>query len=408
MTIADNADSSPPSPSASFAELGLLPLLCDAAEKAGFKRPTAIQQAAIPPLLAGRDVLVPSQTGSGKTAAFVLPALQLLALSQQKSQDQKSQGQKAGESAERPRLPRVLILEPTRDLATQTASLCRQLGRQLPLRTRVICGGMDRAQQCRTLAEGVDIVVGTHGRLLDLAQEGRLYLEDIEYLVLDEADRLLDEEFSESMTALARYLPDHPQTVFCSATLPAPMETFARKVTRNPVRMDIPEETITPKRLRQRALFLQEDEKPAMLERIFRDLTPEGRCIVFVRTKKDADTLGRALRREKLDAMVLHGGLPQGERKSVLNRFKEAPQGILVTTDIAARGLDIDDVTLVVNADMPATPELYIHRIGRTARAGQKGRTLSLVTPDERTLLRDVEQHIQHRIRIVTPEALDR
>ncbi|TPW35587.1 DEAD/DEAH box helicase [Oecophyllibacter saccharovorans] len=404
-----------PATQSTFSQLGLSPLLCSAAEKAGFKRPTAVQQAAVPALLEGRDVLLPTQTGSGKTAAFVLPALQLLA-------------DTAQEQAGSYRPPRVLILVPTRDLAMQTATLCRQLGRQLPIRTRVLCGGMDRALQCRSLQEGVDIVVGTHGRLLDLAHEGALDLSEISYLVLDEADRLLDEEFTEAMTALARYFPDHPQTVFCSATLSDDVMGFARKVTRDPVAIEGTDETVTPKRLRQRAVFVAESDKAALVEKIFRERSPSsqspgrpakehrkagpdgtddrGRCIVFTRTKKEADTLARRLGQLGQTAMALHGGLGQGERRKVLERFKDTPEAVLVTTDIAARGLDIDDVTLVLNVDMPSTPETYIHRIGRTARAGQKGRTLSLVTPEERGLLRDVERHIQHRIRIVTPETL--
>lgn len=393
MTSPANPSSSSPE---SFDALGLLPSLCTAAQRSGFARPTAVQKAGIPALLAGRDVLLPSQTGTGKTAAFVLPALQKLAILKEQEDTQNSS------------IPRVLILEPTRDLAMQTAGVCRQLGRQLPIRTRVVCGGISRDQQARALLDGADIIVATHGRLLDLVEQGELILSEIVYLVLDEADRLLDEEFSASMTALVPYIADRPQTIFCSATLPAPVMTLAKQVTRDPVRVELPEESLTPRRLRQRAIFVEDDDKEVMLQHIITSHRPEGRCIVFVKTKQRADAIARVIRRYGVKALSLHGGQTPGERKKALSRFQTETGNILVTTDIAARGLDIEDVQMVINLDLPPKPETYVHRIGRTARAGRKGRALSLIPLSERTLLREIERHINHRIRIVTEETLDR
>lgn len=371
-----------------FAEFGLIPPLLATLEQVGHKRPSAIQSQAIPPLLAGRDVLVASQTGSGKTAAFVLPMLQKL---------------NEGEAAPG---PRALILEPTRELAAQTAAVCRQLGRRLSLKTRVICGGTPRDQQLRTIRDGVDIIVATHGRLLDLVMQGELVLEYLTYLVLDEADRLLDEDFSESMTALTPYFPDVlPQTVFCSATLPEPVMALAKRVTRDPVRVDVAAETFTPKKIRQRAMFVEKDDKPETVARILERFP--GRSMVFARTKVNVDLMAKVLRRHDIRAETLHGDRTQGARNKALDLFRQGRVPVLVTTDIASRGLDISDVDLVINMDMPETPESYVHRIGRTARAGKKGAAFSLINSDERLFLRDIEKHIGYRIRIATEDALD-
>ncbi|MFT8801735.1 MAG: DEAD/DEAH box helicase [Gluconobacter cerinus] len=371
-----------------FAEFGLIPPLLATLEQVGHKRPSAIQSQAIPPLLAGRDVLVASQTGSGKTAAFVLPMLQKL---------------NEGEAAPG---PRALILEPTRELAAQTAAVCRQLGRRLSLKTRVICGGTPRDQQLRTIRDGVDIIVATHGRLLDLVMQGELLLEYLTYLVLDEADRLLDEDFSESMTALTPYFPDvPPQTVFCSATLPEPVMALAKRVTRDPVRVDVAAETFTPKKIRQRAMFVEKDDKPETVARILERFP--GRSMVFARTKVNVDLMAKVLRRHEIRAETLHGDRTQGARNKALDLFRQGRVPVLVTTDIASRGLDISDVDLVINMDMPETPESYVHRIGRTARAGKKGAAFSLINSDERLFLRDIEKHIGYRIRIATEDALD-
>ncbi|GBR71628.1 RNA helicase [Gluconobacter kanchanaburiensis NBRC 103587] len=379
----------PAAPVPGFEELGLIAPLLATLAQAGHKRPSLIQAQAIPPLLEGKDVLVGSQTGSGKTAAFVLPMLQKL--------------EEAGPAPG----PRALILEPTRELAAQTAAVCRQLGRRLSLKTRVICGGTSREQQVRSVSDGVDIVVATHGRLLDLVMQADLVLEHLNYLVLDEADRLLDEDFSASMTALIPYFPDvPPQTVFCSATLPEPVMDLAKRVTRDPVRVEVAAESFTPKTIRQRAIFVEKDDKPETVARLLKHF--EGRSIVFARTKNTVDALSRVLRRHGLRVETLHGDRTQGARNKALDLFRQGRVPVLVTTDIASRGLDIPDVDLVINMDMPETPEAYVHRIGRTARAGRKGVAFSLINIDERTFLRDVEKHIGYKVRIATEESLDR
>ncbi|WP_249110303.1 DEAD/DEAH box helicase [Neokomagataea anthophila] len=381
------------SPSVSFEGLGLAPALLAALESAGHKRPSLIQARAIPPLLKGKDVLIASQTGSGKTAAFVLPLLQ--ALARRKEEGLETQG------------PWALILEPTRELAAQAASVCRQLGRRLPLKTRVICGGTPRDQQLRGLADGVDIIVATHGRLLDLVVQGDLVIDQIGYLVLDEADRLLDDEFTDSMTALSTHFPDiQPQTVFCSATLPAPVMDLAKRVTQDPVRIELETEDAAPQRIRQRAMFVLKDDKVPTIKHVLNHFT--GRTMVFVQTKQGAETLGRSLSRSGVSVETLHGDRTQGARARALTRFREGQVQVLVTTDIAARGIDIPDVECVINADMPSSVPAYIHRIGRTARAGKRGIALSLLDPQERHLLRDVEKETGQRVRIVTEETLDR
>ncbi|MBF0877536.1 DEAD/DEAH box helicase [Gluconobacter cerevisiae] len=384
-----SSNATPAAPAPGFEELGLIAPLLATLAQAGHKRPSLIQGQAIPPLLEGKDVLVGSQTGSGKTAAFVLPMLQKL--------------EEAGPAPG----PRALILEPTRELAAQTAAVCRQLGRRLSLKTRVVCGGTSREQQVQSVSDGVDIIVATHGRLLDLVQQADLVLEHLTYLVLDEADRLLDEDFSASMTALTPYFPDHPpQTVFCSATLPEPVMDLAKRVTRNPVRVEIAAESFTPKNIRQRAIFVEKDDKPETVARLLKHF--EGRSIVFARTKNTVDALAKILRRHNLRIETLHGDRTQGARNKALDLFRQGRVPILVTTDIASRGLDIPDVDLVINMDMPETPEAYVHRIGRTARAGRKGVAFSLINIDERTFLRDVEKHIGYRVRIATEDTLDR
>lgn len=375
----------------SFEALGLHPLLCRATRKLGFDRPTAIQQKGIPPLLRGRDVLLPSQTGSGKTATFLLAALQSFL-------DKKEENAR--------HLPHCLILSPTRDLAHQTAGICRQLARELGLKTRVLCGGAPREQQLKAMEDGADIIIATHGRLLDFAQRGKVDLSQVTYLVLDEADRLLDEEFTHSMTALVPYLGDYPQTIFCSATLPDSVRQFARKVTRNPVLITLEKETKTPLRLQQRALFLHEDEKESVIKKLVSHYAPDGQIMLFVNTKKAADILARKIRLWGVKAASFHSDLKQTERKKTLDQLQNGTVTCLVTTDIAARGLDLNDLALVINVDLPKSPELYIHRIGRSARAGRKGKAISLVTLSERHLLREIEQAIHHKIRIITAETL--
>ncbi|QDH17854.1 DEAD/DEAH box helicase [Swingsia samuiensis] len=371
-----------------FTKLGLILPLLETLKQIGHKRPSEIQEQTIPQILDGKDVLIASQTGSGKTAAFVLPILQKIS------------------EYETDYNPKVLILEPTRELAMQTASVCRQLGRRLPLKTRVICGGVPKEQQVKSLSEGVDIIVATHGRLLDLVVQGQIILEDLKFLVLDEADRLLDEDFAESMNALVPYFPDyHPQTVFCSATLPAPVMALAQKVTRNPVRVEVAEETFTPKKIRQRALFVEKDQKIKIVSQLLD--TVAGKIIIFVKTKNNVQDVFKILKKKSLHIETLHGDKTQAARSKSLDLFKKNEKSILITTDIASRGLDISDVDLVINMDMPTSPEIYVHRIGRTARAGKKGAAFSLITIEERLLLREIEKHIGFRIRITTEDALN-
>jgi len=372
-----------------FADFNLLPPLLSALERGGYKKPSAIQMQAIPALISGQDVLAIAQTGSGKTAAYALPILDRL-------------GRLAPQR--HPGAPTALVLAPTRELATQIASVFRQLGRALPLRTRVACGGLPRDGQIKALAEGVDILVGTPGRLIDLLDGGHLHLENAGLLVLDEADRMLDGDFLEDMARIAAHLPDKRQTALCSATASASVRTLAQRLLHKPVAIEIEAETVTPKRIRQRAIFADKAEKPKLVAAALRGT--RDRAIVFVRTKADAERLAGILRREDIAVETIHGDRTQGARNKALDAFRAGRVRALVATDIAARGLDIGDIMLVVNMDLPDKAETYVHRIGRTARAGKRGAALTLCDVDERTTLREIEKKIGYRITIVGPEAL--
>lgn len=383
------------SPPDDFAGFGLAAPLLDALERAGHARPTPIQSRAIPPLMAGRDVVVMSQTGSGKTAAYALPLLHRLA---------------TDSAPRRPGAPRALILAPTRELASQIAGVCRTLGRALPLRTRIACGGLPREGQIKALEDGADLLVATPGRLVELLEGGHLVLDDVRTLVLDEADRLIEGDLLVAMGRIAPYLPERRQTVLCSATQPPVLRDLAGRLLHSPERIEIEAPTVTPRRIRQRVIFAQREEKPELVARAAADFQHEssgrdspGRIIAFVRTRAEAEKFAAILRRAGIPCETLHGDKTQGARSKALDAVRQGRARVLVATDLAARGLDLDSIGLIINTDVPDAPETYIHRIGRTARAGKSGAALTLCAPEERTALRRIEQQIGYRITVTEP-----
>ncbi len=337
---------------------------------------TPIQDEAIPHALEGRDVLASARTGSGKTGAFVLPTMHRLLHAEER------QG----------RGPRVLVLCPTRELAMQVGQQMVELGRYTRLRSACIVGGEAYPPQIRELERGLDLLVGTPGRLLDHLRSGKLRLDGVETLVLDEADRMLDMGFIDDVMALARACPEERQTLFFSATLDGAVDSVANRLVHDPVRVEVDQSDTRHTDIEEYVLRADNDgHKQDLALHLCRD--PEmTRALMFVATKSKADDEARLLRSSGYDVVALHGDLPQAKRTRVVERLRDGQVRIVVATDVAARGLDIDDVTHVINYDMPRTPREYVHRIGRTGRAGAKGVAVSLVTPADWIKLADIEK----------------
>jgi ATP-dependent RNA helicase DeaD len=365
-------------PDGSFSALGLIPALLEAVREQGFEEPTPIQRRAVPALLAGRDVVAQAQTGTGKTAAFALPLLQHLDVDDRQVQS--------------------LVLTPTRELAVQVAAATHALGRALGVTVLPIYGGQPIERQLRALRNGVQIVIGTPGRVLDHLRRASLSLEHLRTLVLDEADEMLDMGFEEEVEAILAELPARHQTALFSATIPARIQRLAQRYLTDPVRVTIEAERLTVPQVQQVYYEVPERNKLEALTRIL-DMETPGAGIVFCRTKRTVDDVGEALIARGYPAETLHGDLSQTMRDRVMHRFREGQVELLVATDVAARGLDIDQVSHVINFDIPEDPEQYVHRIGRTARAGRSGDAITLVTPREMRLLHEIERLIRKRIR---------
>jgi ATP-dependent RNA helicase RhlE len=362
-----------------FADLGLLPELVQALGAEGYANPTPIQTQAIPPVLAGSDLVGCAQTGTGKTAAFVLPLLQRL-------------GARVGK-------PRALVLTPTRELALQIGERARAYGRHVSLRHAVIYGGVSQRRQERDLAQRPDLLVATPGRLLDLMRQGLVSLGSIEILVLDEADTMLDMGFIHDIKRLVAEVPKQRQTLLFSATMPTAIEALVRSMTRTPVRVSVSPESTPAERVTQSVFFVARGQKKQLLNQLL-DRDALGRVLVFTRTKHGANRLAEQLSRTGIGAAAIHGNKSQSAREAALGNFREGKTPVLVATDVAARGIDVQGVSLVVNFDLPNVPESYVHRIGRTGRAGAEGRAISFCDRDERVLLRDIERLIKRRIEI--------
>jgi ATP-dependent RNA helicase RhlE len=356
----------------SFANLGLAPELLRALCDKGYSAPTPIQSQAIPAVLAGRDVLAGAQTGTGKTAAFVLPILQQLAAG-------------AGRS------PRALILTPTRELAAQVADSARTYGRYLPVRTAVVFGGVSIRPQIAALRTGCDLLVATPGRLLDLAEQGVLDLRSIGYVVLDEADRMLDMGFIHQIRRVLKLLPPKRQNLMFSATYSSPIRELADRFLREPARIEVAPRNTTAERIEERVYRVPKEHKRHLLAHLIQ-AGSWAQVLVFTRTKHGANRLTQQLESTGILAAAIHGNKSQSARERALADFKARRITALVATEVAARGLDIKELPHVVNYELPNVPEDYVHRVGRTARAGGAGCAISLVAPDEVPLLRDIEK----------------
>ncbi len=361
-----------------FSSLGLAEPLLAVLQKVGYRVPTPIQAQAIPAVLAGRDVLGIAQTGTGKTAAFVLPILHRLL---------------EGEGG------RALVLVPTRELAGQVGETVRALGRQTRLRTAVLVGGVPKGKQAKALAGGVEVVVATPGRLLDHLADGALRLDDTAILVLDEADRMLDLGFIDEVRRIVQVLPRERQTLLFSATMPPDIAALARQLLRDPVSVAAGPAATPAPRIDQRVVFLEAREKAPLLVELLRR-GRMGRSLVFTRTRQGADALVAALDRAGVRAGVLHGDKSQAQRDRTLAEFRAGAFPTLVATDVAARGLDIDGLTHVVNFELPEVAEAYVHRVGRTARAGGRGIAVTFCAPAERTSLRAIEKLLGARLKV--------
>ena len=359
----------------SFSSLGLLPALAQAAADQGFTEPTPIQVQAIPVVLRGADLLATAQTGSGKTAAYALPLLQRLA------------------AATPARAVPALVLVPTRELAAQVGEVLRSLAQALPRRWRiaVAVGGVSINPQLMALRGGADVVVATPGRLLDLVTHNALRLSGVQCLVLDEADRLLDLGFADELAKVLAQLPAQRQNLFFSATFPPPVEALARQLLREPVRVDVPDPAEPEAVVLQRAIAVDARRRAQLLRQLMHEHRWE-RVLVFVATQHMAEHLATKLHQGDVYATALHGGLSQGARQETLQAFKEKRWDVLVTTDLAARGLHIDQLPVVVNFDLPRSAVDYVHRIGRTGRAGHSGVALSFITAEQQAHWRLIQK----------------
>ena len=359
-----------------FDTLGLAAPILKALIADNYTKPTPIQAQAIPLVLAGNDLLGLAQTGTGKTAAFALPMLNHLWVNKRRAS---------------PKACRALILSPTRELASQIEASFRAYGRHLPLTSKVLFGGMPLGRQIREVSGGVDIIVATPGRLLDLVKQRALTLNEVEIFVLDEADQMLDMGFINDIRKLITYLPKQRQNLFFSATMPKAMADLAGSILRNPSQVAVNPVASTAERVTQGVIFVEQGHKQAVLHHL---MTTAGieRGLVFSRTKHGADRIVKNLRAAGFPAEAIHGNKSQAQRERALEAFRAGHSKLLVATDIAARGIDIDGISHVINFDLPNVPESYVHRIGRTARAGAAGEAISFCAGDERVYLRDIER----------------
>jgi len=375
-----------------FVELGLAEPLLRALNDAQYIHPTPIQAQSIPALIAGRDLLGLAETGTGKTAAFVLPLLQRLAEEGGRPQ---------------PGSPRALILAPTRELAIQIGESIHAYGRHLRISHTVIFGGVGQRPQVNALARGVDILVATPGRLIDLLEQRHLRLNQVRTFILDEADRMLDMGFVRDVRRILKGVPTERHSLLFSATMPSDIAQLAAEILKNPLRVEIARAGKTVDRIDQQVIFVPSAAKRDVLARLLQDAEMR-RVIVFTRTKRGADRVCQAIEHMGVGVHAIHGNKSQGQRQSALDSFRKGFTRVLVATDIAARGIDIDDITHVINYELPNIPESYVHRIGRTARAGADGIAIALCAPDEREYLRDIERLTGRRLTVVASGGGDR
>lgn len=381
----------------SFNDLSLIEPILTALGEEGYTTPTPIQQQAIPSVLARKDLLGCAQTGTGKTAAFSLPLLQLM------HEEQKAE-RASGRGAQR-RI-RALILTPTRELAIQIEQSLKAYGRHLDLRHLVIFGGVSQYHQVGALRQGVDILVATPGRLLDLMNQRFISLQDISYFILDEADRMLDMGFVHDVRRIIAKLPAKRQTLFFSATMPPEIQQLANILLQQPVKVEVTPVSSTAETIQQHLYYVEKQNKRPLLAHILQDDSIKT-ALVFSRTKHGADKIARELSKAGIRAEAIHGNKSQNARQAALHNFKIRRTRILVATDIAARGIDIDELTHVINYDLPNVPETYVHRIGRTGRAGANGIAFSFCDYEEKIFLKDIQKLIGKTVPVVTGHVYD-
>jgi len=372
----------------SFGNLNIIDPLCRALAKEGYTAPTPIQTLAIPHLLNGKDLMGIAQTGTGKTAAFVLPILQKI-----------SEQHRSGP----PGVPRALIIAPTRELAAQIDQSFATYGQFLRFRHTVIFGGVRQGPQVKMLSQGVDVLVATPGRLLDLMNQGYVMLKGVEFFVLDEIDRMLDMGFIKDMRRIVAALPQKHQSLFFSATLSRETGEFAEKLLTDPVRIEATPQASTLECIKQSVFFVDQNNKYPLLQGLIREEEME-RVLIFSRTKHRADKIAEALNKNRINADAIHGNKSQNQRTKAMHDFKSGRLRVLVATDIAARGIDVDDISHVINYDLPNEPESYVHRIGRTGRAGADGKAYSFCAADERNILRSIERLTRMKVGIMEHE----
>jgi ATP-dependent RNA helicase RhlE len=371
-----------------FTDLALIEPLQKAVSESGYTIPTPIQVQTIPHLLEGRDLLGCAQTGTGKTAAFALPILQRLHQNSIRPE---------------PKHPRALILSPTRELAIQIHDSFRTYGKHLRLRSSVIFGGVGQAPQTRELAAGVDILIATPGRLLDLMNQKYIYLNKLEVFVLDEADRMLDMGFLPDIRKVVNLLPKTRQNLFFSATMPRDIQKLADSLLDNPIRVEVTPVASTADMIEQSVMFVDKSKKRDLLKSLLGNKAFH-RVIVFARTKHGANRVVETLLKSNIPTEAIHGNKSQNARQRALENLREGKIRVLVATDIAARGIDIDNITHVINFELPHETESYVHRIGRTARAGAQGIAIAFCDAEEKSYLRDIERLIGKPIPVITDQ----
>ena len=367
-----------------FHKLNIIEPILKSLQELGYETPTPIQQQSIPILLEGNDLLGCAQTGTGKTAAFAIPILQLL------HQNKKPQ-----------RATRALIVTPTRELAIQIGDSFNDYGKYLPLKNTVIFGGVKQFAQVQRLDKGIDILVATPGRLLDLMQQGIVSLKDIELFVLDEADRMLDMGFVHDVKKIIAALPKKRQSLFFSATMPDDILKLSHAILHHPKKVEVTPISSTAETIAQELYYVDKSQKNALLLHLLEDETIIS-ALVFTRTKHGANKVEKFLNKHHITAEAIHGNKSQNARQNALSNFKSLKTRVLVATDIAARGIDIDNLQFVVNFDIPNISETYVHRIGRTGRAGANGTAISFCDDTEKTFIRDIERLIQIKIPVVS------
>lgn len=363
-----------------FTDLNLIKPILDALTAEGYENPTPIQQQSIPSALEGRDLLATAQTGTGKTAAFAIPILQNLSADKAPSKKIKA-----------------LILTPTRELAIQIQESFEAYGRNLPLKSAVVFGGVKQGAQENTLKKGVDILIATPGRLLDFISQRIISLKDLEIFVLDEADRMLDMGFVHDVKKIVKLIPEKRQTLFFSATFPKEIQELANTMLNNPVKVAVAPVSATADTIQQKVYFVEREDKLNLLTHILKNDIKES-VLVFARTKHGADKIARKLQKEQISAEAIHGNKSQNARQNALSNFKSGKTRVLVATDIAARGIDIDELKYVINFELSDVSETYVHRIGRSGRAGNEGSSISFVDGLDLANLRNTEKLIGKKI----------